>query len=53
MTFLEQVLAETPGLTSRELVPRVQAAFGLMVHARSIERARARRSKNLPSPQQP
>ena len=50
MAFVDQVRTETPDLSSRALVERVQERFSLSVHPRSIERALARRLKKLPSP---
>lgn len=44
--FLESLLADTPQTGAGDLVAVVQKRFGLSVHARSIERALARRKKN-------
>jgi transposase len=50
MVFLDEVRAETPELSSRDLAGRVQERFALSVHPRSIERAFERRLKKPPSP---
>jgi transposase len=50
MAFLDQVRAERPEVSSRELAARVQEQLGRSVHPRSIERAFERRLKKLPSP---
>jgi transposase len=48
--FAEDALAADPGLRSADLSGAIERAFGVRVHARSIERAlarrRARRSKS-------
>jgi transposase len=41
--FIANALASEPALSSSELAARVEATFGLRVHARSVERALARR----------
>lgn len=47
MAFMLERLAEDASLRPRDLVPLLEARFGLRVHARSIERALARwRSKS-------
>lgn len=43
MLFVEGVRQKEPGVTPTALSQRVRARFGLAVHPRSIERARARR----------
>jgi transposase len=48
MELIEQELATDPSLGSRELARRVRARFDVRVHARSIERALARRQKKRP-----
>lgn len=45
VSHLEEQLALTPGLASRELAELVQQRFGKSVHPRSVERALARRGK--------
>ena len=44
--FLVQALESQPELGSAELAERLQQAFSVTVHPRSIERALARRKKN-------
>jgi transposase len=46
--YLVKVRIDEPGVSSRELAGRVDRRFGIRVHARSIERALARREKKLP-----
>lgn len=46
--YLMQVRVSEPGVSSRELAVRVERRFGMRVHARSVERALARREKKLP-----
>ncbi len=41
--FAEDALADDPGLRAADLVGPIERAFGVRVHARSIERALARR----------
>jgi transposase len=50
MAFLDQLRAEDPTISSRELAVRAQEQFGRSVHPRSIERAFERRLKKPPSP---
>jgi hypothetical protein len=45
MAFVEVVRQKDPAVTATALSQRVRARFGLAVHPRSIERARARREK--------
>ena len=45
VAYLEEQLALTPGLASRDLTQLVQQRFGKRVHPRSVERALARRGK--------
>jgi len=45
MVFVDRVLGEEPGMGAKALSQRVGERFGLTVHPRSIERARARREK--------
>lgn len=46
--YLMQVRAEQPDASSRELAGRIERRFGIRVHARSVERALARREKKRP-----
>jgi transposase len=46
--YLMQVLTEQPDTPSSELAGRVEQQFGIRVHARSVERALARREKKRP-----
>jgi len=46
--FLQQEREQDATLEAIELARRVQQHFGLQVHARSVERALARRKKNRP-----
>ena len=48
MEYLTQALLEDPEASSRELVEKVESRFGIRVHARSVERALARREKKRP-----
>lgn len=43
--YLMQVRVEEPDVSSRELAGRIERRFGIRVHARSVERALARREK--------
>ena len=43
--YLVQIRVEEPEASSRELAERVERRFGIRVHARSVERALARREK--------
>ena len=45
VAFLEETLAEEPGLGARELARRLQAGLRVLVHPRTIERGLARRQK--------
>jgi transposase len=45
MAFVDECLAQEPSLTTVDLQQRIQERFGLQVHMRSIERARAREGK--------
>jgi transposase len=45
MAYVEAQLAADPSLRAAELAPRIEARFARRVHARSIERALARREK--------
>jgi transposase len=45
MGFIERTLEEDAALRAPELAERVEEAFGVRVHPRSIERALARRQK--------
>jgi len=42
--FIADALASEPALRSSELAARIEARFGIRVHARSVERALARRA---------
>jgi hypothetical protein len=44
--FAEDVLAADPGLRATDLIGPIERAFGVRVHARSIERALARRRRH-------
>lgn len=46
--YLVKVRLDEPSVSSRELAGRAERRFGIRVHARSIERALARREKKLP-----
>jgi transposase len=46
--FLQQERARDAGSSSLDLARRVRARFGRVVHARSVERALARREKKRP-----
>jgi transposase len=46
--FLAQLRADETAIPSRELVGRVEERFGIRVHARSVDRALARREKKRP-----
>lgn len=48
MSFIAELLAQEPALSSAHLVARVQQRFELQVHSRSIERALLRREKKRP-----
>jgi transposase len=48
MALVDQLRAERPEISSRELATLVQERFGRPVHPRSIERALERRLKKLP-----
>jgi transposase len=50
MAFVEVVRQKDPAVTAAALSQRVRARFGLAVHPRSIERARARREKKRRRP---
>ena len=50
MAFVEGVRQKDPAVTATALSQRVRARFGLAVHPRSIERARARREKKRRRP---
>jgi transposase len=50
MAFVEGVRQKDPAVTAAALSQRVRARFGLAVHPRSIERARARREKKRRRP---
>jgi transposase len=45
VAFLQQTLAQEPGLRSAQLAARVQERCGLTVHPRSVERALGREKK--------
>ena len=46
MHFIDQALAQEASLRADALAEMVRERFGLLVHPRSIERARVRRKKN-------
>jgi hypothetical protein len=48
MSFIRELLAQEPALSSAQLVARVRQRFELQVHPRSIERALLRREKKRP-----
>jgi transposase len=45
--YLVKMRVDEPGIASRELADRAERRFGIRVHARSVERALARREKKL------
>lgn len=45
VTFIEEIRAKDPALSSDELARRVEGSFGVRVHRRSVERALERREK--------
>jgi len=50
MAFLQQQVAQEPGLRASDLAARLRERFQLKVHPRSIERALARAKKQRPGP---
>lgn len=50
LAFLQQARAENPRLGHRALIAQVQAAFGIQLHPRTIERVLGPRPKTLPLP---
>jgi hypothetical protein len=50
MAFIDRVRQDEPVVGAEDLSQRVRARFGLTVHPRSIERARARQEKKRRRP---
>jgi hypothetical protein len=46
MTFVEQAVDANPTIHTDELVQMIEKKFGIVVHRRSLERARTRRGKS-------